>query len=48
MGRGGEGKEERGKRLMQGVEYRYFPVVAVIMFWPYAVPPIMELAEDNW
>jgi hypothetical protein len=27
---------------------RYFPVVAVVMFWPYAVPPIMELVEDKW
>jgi hypothetical protein len=28
--------------------FRYFPVVAVVMFWPYAVPPIMELVEDKW
>ncbi len=27
---------------------RYFPVVAIVMFWPYAVPPIMEIVEDKW
>jgi hypothetical protein len=35
------------KRLMRGW-CRYFPVVAVVMFWPYAVPPIMEIVEDKW
>lgn len=24
---------------------RYFPVVAVVMFWPYAVEPIVNLVE---
>jgi len=23
----------------------YFPIVAVVMFWPYAVEPIMNLFE---
>ncbi|KAN0110844.1 hypothetical protein V8E51_007231 [Hyaloscypha variabilis] len=31
-----------------GSAMMYFPVVAVVMFWPYAVPPIMELVEDKW
>lgn len=42
-GESGEGRMKANVRLR-----RYFPVVAVIMFWPYAVPPIMELAEDKW
>jgi hypothetical protein len=24
---------------------RYFPVVAVVMFWPYAVTPVMNYLE---
>jgi hypothetical protein len=24
---------------------RYFPVVAVVMFWPYAVEPVMNFFE---
>jgi len=31
-----------------GSAMMYFPVVAVVMFWPYAVPPIMEIVEDKW
>ncbi|KAF8859760.1 hypothetical protein BDZ45DRAFT_742100 [Acephala macrosclerotiorum] len=31
-----------------GVAMMYFPVVAVVMFWPYAVAPIMEVVEDKW
>ncbi|KAE8444332.1 hypothetical protein EG329_000642 [Mollisiaceae sp. DMI_Dod_QoI] len=28
-----------------GSAMMYFPVVAVVMFWPYAVEPIMEIIE---
>jgi len=31
-----------------GVAMMYFPVVAVVMFWPYVVEPIMEVVEDKW
>ncbi|EKD18866.1 uncharacterized protein L3040_004083 [Drepanopeziza brunnea f. sp. 'multigermtubi'] len=27
------------------VAMMYFPVVAVVMFWPYAVPPVMDYVE---
>jgi hypothetical protein len=26
---------------------RYVPVVAVIMFWPYAVAPVMDWVEER-
>ncbi|KAK0118555.1 hypothetical protein ONS95_007442 [Cadophora gregata] len=28
-----------------GVAMMYFPVVAIVMFWPYAVPPVMDFVE---
>ncbi|PVH79047.1 hypothetical protein DL98DRAFT_655752 [Cadophora sp. DSE1049] len=28
-----------------GVAMMYFPVVAIVMFWPYAVPPVMDYVE---
>ncbi|KUJ13860.1 uncharacterized protein LY89DRAFT_687202 [Mollisia scopiformis] len=31
-----------------GVAMMYFPVVAVVMFWPYGVEPIMAVFEDKW
>ncbi|KAH6690766.1 hypothetical protein DL95DRAFT_397226 [Leptodontidium sp. 2 PMI_412] len=27
------------------VAMMYFPVVAIVMFWPYAVPPVMDYVE---
>ncbi|CZS97127.1 uncharacterized protein RAG0_06262 [Rhynchosporium agropyri] len=27
------------------VAMMYFPVVGVVMFWPYAVPPVMDYIE---
>jgi hypothetical protein len=43
------GEEGRGAAKANGVcVHRYIPVVAVVMFWPYVVPPIMEAVEDRW
>ncbi|KAL2064603.1 hypothetical protein VTL71DRAFT_3740 [Oculimacula yallundae] len=27
------------------VAMMYFPVVGIVMFWPYAVPPVMDYVE---
>jgi len=39
---GAQWKKVGGSMMM------YFPVVAVVMFWPYVVPPIMEAVEERW
>jgi hypothetical protein len=34
------------ERLMRRI-IRYVPVVAVVMFWPYAVAPVMDWVEER-
>ena len=34
--------------LNADVMNRYFPVVAVVMFWPYVCEPIVDAFEGLW
>jgi hypothetical protein len=36
--------EVKNRKLTSAVICRYFPVVAVVMFWPYAVSPLFDKA----
>ncbi|KAL2065896.1 hypothetical protein VTL71DRAFT_3566 [Oculimacula yallundae] len=36
----------QGRRIVNGLQL-YVPIVACLMFWPYAVAPIMTLAQTN-